>query len=726
MTKPDLDDISHLLESLNPAQRQAVCASQQNLLVLAGAGSGKTRVLIHRIAWLIQVEGCTSSSILAVTFTNKAANELKIRLQNLLSRSISGLWVGTFHSVAHRMLRLHYQEAKLPQAFQIIDHDDQYRLIRRVLQAMQLDEKKWSPKEAQWLINHWKDQGLRPDIIDTQGDLSQEKVRTIYHFYQQDCDKSGLVDFSEILLRCDELLHRHPALLEHYQQRFRHLLVDEFQDTNALQYNWLKRLAGRESKVFAVGDDDQSIYGWRGARLENIHRYQQEFTHSQLVRLEQNYRSTGVILAAANALIAHNQARLGKNLWTKGAKGLPIRLYNAFNEIDEARFVVERIQAWQEQSPQHRYQQCAVLYRSNALSRALEDALLQAQVPYRVYGGLRFYDRAEIKNALAYLRLIANRDDNSAFERVINFPPRGIGERTVESLRTTARQNDISLWQAALRTTELNARAKTTVGRFLALIEQLDCAHKNMALHELIAHLLKLSGLLEYYQTQKGEKDQMRVENLEELVTATLRFVSSEDENSPLIAFLSAIALDSGAEQAPAHQDCVQLMTLHSSKGLEFPLVFLCGMEEQLFPHNMALQDRQGLEEERRLCYVGMTRAMEQLVLTYAEVRHLHGSERYTQRSRFIDEMPAELVEEVRMRTQPLRNKVGLKQSVSVLPLSAKDQAFQIGQSVVHAKFGEGIILAHEGEGHAERVQVYFSQHGEKWLVLAYAKLSAL
>jgi len=722
------DDISNIIDPLNAAQREAVCAPEANLLVLAGAGSGKTRVLIHRIAYLVQVLQVPAHAIMAVTFTNKAATEMRGRLYKLLGSAGGRMWVGTFHGLSHRLLRLHWQDAGLSESFQILDSDDQLRSVKRVMKALQLDEKAWPPKQAQWYINQKKDQALRPDDIEPRGDKYELTMQLVYRHYQNLCEQNGMVDFAELLLRSYELWKHKPDILQHYQQRFTHLLVDEFQDTNHIQYLWLHILASKTGKIFAVGDDDQSIYGWRGAKLSNLQALQQEFSDTKLLRLEQNYRSTGTILAAANALISNNSQRLGKNLWTDGQEGNPIATYQAYNEYDEARFIAGRIQSWY--ADEQNYTDCAILYRSNAQSRVIEETLLQAQIPYRVYGGLRFFDRAEIKDALAYLRLLANTDDDTAFERVVNNPPRGIGERTVETIRQQARRLGISLWQASencLESKQLTNRAANALQRFLQLIQQLHQDTQHMALMELTEQVVAHSGLIEHFKNKKNERDKMRVENLEELVNATRQYHSPKDSANddkesltPLMAFLTDTALDSGEEQADGPQDAVQLMTLHSAKGLEFPLVFLCGMEEKLFPHGRALQEGDiGLEEERRLCYVGMTRAMQQLYISYAEVRRLHGSENYCRPSRFLNEIPIELTEDVRLQSVSSHNIYTPED-----PQPVANSSFNLGQVVNHPLFGDGVILDMEGTGATERVQVNFSE-GSKWLILTYANLQA-
>jgi DNA helicase-2/ATP-dependent DNA helicase PcrA len=721
-------DVSPILDALNEAQREAVTVPPGNILVLAGAGSGKTRVLTHRIAWLCQVERVSPFAILAVTFTNKAAGEMRSRVERLLGMPAGGMWVGTFHGIAHRLLRTHWREAGLPQTFQILDADDQLRLIRRVLKALDLDEARWPPKQAQWFINERKDEGLRPQHIDDGSDPVQRQLVRIYSAYEEACRRAGVVDFTELLLRTLELLRDDASLLNHYRERFRHLLVDEFQDTNTLQYAWLRLLAGERSPVFAVGDDDQSIYGWRGARIENIQHFEKDFAETQIIRLEQNYRSTGLILDAANALISNNRGRLGKRLWTAGRQGEPILLYTAFNEHDEARFVLDRVEDWLGQG--HRRSDIAILYRSNAQSRVFEENFIARGIPYRVYGGLRFFERQEIKDALAFLRLMQNRDDDASLERVVNRPPRGIGERTMVAVRQRAREDGSSLWKAAaalVREGALAARASNALQGFAGLIERMAEGADGLPLHEQVEHVIAASGLRDHYAKEGGERGQARVENLDELVSAARGFEFSPEEHGdmdPLSAFLAHAALESGEGQAEAWEDCVQLMTLHSAKGLEFPLVFLAGMEEGLFPHHMSLEDPTRLEEERRLCYVGVTRARERLVLSCAETRRLHGSDNFNVPSRFLAEVPAELMEEVRPRamiTRPVyaRSETPARHLQSHIGL-------QMGQRVAHAKFGEGIVLGMEGQGSHARVQVNFERHGAKWLVVQYANLQPL
>lgn len=725
------DDLSPLLNSLNDAQRQAVTAPLGRQLVLAGAGSGKTRVLVHRIAWLMQVERASLHSVLSVTFTNKAAAEMRHRIEHLMGISPQGMWVGTFHGLAHRLLRAHWQEAGLSQNFQILDSDDQQRLVKRVIRELGLDEQRWPARQAQWFINGQKDEGLRPQHIQPGGDLFLATMLKIYQAYEEACARAGVIDFSELLLRALDLWRNHDGLLAHYQRRFRHILVDEFQDTNAVQYAWLRLLAKGGDSLMVVGDDDQSIYGWRGAKIENIHQYSADFPDTQLIRLEQNYRSTGGILKAANALIANNQGRLGKELWTEGEDGEPIGLYAAFNEHDEARYVVENIERALKDGLSR--SEIAILYRSNAQSRVLEEALLRERIPYRIYGGQRFFERAEIKNAMAYLRLLDGRDNDAALERVINVPARGIGEKTVETLRDLARQRQISLWAAlheAVGAKHVSGRAAGALNGFVELIDTLALKVEDMPLHTMTQTVIEQSGLITYHKEEKGEKGQARVENLEELVSAARAFEHGEEDEglTPLQAFLSHASLEAGDTQAEAHEDSVQLMTLHSAKGLEFPLVFLVGMEEGLFPHKMSLEEPGRLEEERRLAYVGITRAMQRLVVTYAETRRLYGSETYNKVSRFIREIPPGLMQEVRLSNSVSRPLGGVTRGGSSMFAGAEvpDTGFSLGQRVQHALFGEGVILNFEGAGAQARVQVKFESEGSKWLMLAYAKLQAL
>ncbi|WP_456407336.1 DNA helicase II [Thiolapillus sp.] len=717
-------DVSSILDGLNTAQRDAVSAPPCSTLVLAGAGSGKTRVLVHRIAWLIQVEGVSPWGVLAVTFTNKAAKEMRHRIEELLGFPAGGMWVGTFHGLAHRLLRAHWEEAKLPKGFQILDSDDQLRTVKRVIRELNLDDAKWPPRQAQWFINEQKDEGRRPQNLEDGGDLWRRQMIRIYTAYRAACERAGAVDFAELLLRAHELWRDRPDVLQHYQERFQHVLVDEFQDTNSIQYAWLRLLAGDRDNLFVVGDDDQSIYGWRGARVENIQDFPRHFPNAQLVKLEQNYRSSGNILRGANAVITNNPERLGKELWTEDGDGEPIRIYAGFNEVDEARFVVDRIRAFIDDG--HLRAEAAILYRTSAQSRVFEEALLQAGIPYRVYGGLRFFERAEIKDALAYLRQLSNPHDDAAFERSVNQPPRGIGAKTLDAVRAHARDFNCSLWQASedlLRGGGMTPRASKALQGYLDLIHELRAATAALPLWEKTEHVIHHSRLPEHFKKSRDGKGQDRVENLEELVNATRQFQPAADEledMSELDAFLSHAALEAGDNQAEEYEDSVQLMTLHSAKGLEFPLVFLVGVEEGLFPHSMSAEDPARLEEERRLCYVGMTRAMEQLYLSYAENRRLHGKESYPLPSRFLREIPAEVTEEVRARpaiARPYNARGGS------LNDARESTGFDLGQRVSHPKFGEGIVLNAEGQGNSARVQVNFEAVGSKWLVVSYANL---
>ncbi len=721
---PDmLDDVSFILDELNPAQRNAVCAPNQPLLILAGAGSGKTRVLVHRIAWMIQAEGHSPYAILAVTFTNKAAQEMRGRVENLLELPAPNMWIGTFHGIAHRLLRTHFREANLPESFQILDSDDQLRLIKRVMREFKLDEKEWPPRQVQWFINQQKDNGKRAAAVKVGKDYFIKIMLKIYKEYERLCQQSGLVDFAELLLRALELWENHPTLLRHYRQRFAHVLVDEFQDTNRIQYAWIKMLTVTIGNITIVGDDDQSIYGWRGAQVGNIREFSRDYQDASVLRLEQNYRSTATILEAANAVITNNTDRMGKKLWTEGSEGEPIQIYAAFNEQEEARFISSQLKRYFEQGKS--WNDCAILYRSNAQSRVLEESLIIQQIPYRIYGGLRFFERAEIKDTLAYLRLLSSRTDDAAIERIINVPARGIGNKTIEILRSEARTYQLSLWQTIeklITSSTLNSRAKTMVGNFLDLINNMDTDSQNLSLQQKTKLVINQSGLLQHYMKEKGEKAETRRENLEELINATREFEEAEIDGdlSPLDAFLSHAALESGESQAEDHDAAVQMMTLHSAKGLEFPLVFIAGTEENLFPHIRSIEDPEKLEEERRLCYVGITRAMETLYLCWAEKRRLFGNEQYHKPSRFLREIPDQLKQEVRLNARVSRPVFhGLTNSKD------GEKQFNLGQLVIHPKFGEGIVLNYEGEGPQARIQVNFESVGSKWLVITYARLEA-
>lgn len=744
-----------LLKDLNPAQAEVVAAPRQDILVLAGAGSGKTRVLVQRIAWLVRHEGLSPHEILAVTFTNKAAKEMRLRLETELNMNLRSMWVGTFHGLAHRLLRTHWQEARLPQHFQILDSDDQLGLLKRLMKELNVDTEGTPPKQLQSFVNGHKEEGRRAAHVLARGKYEQQ-LQELYQSYEAICQRQGLVDFAELLLRSLEVMRDTPPLLKHYQQRFSHLLVDEFQDTNSLQYAWLKLLRGTNGCIMAVGDDDQSIYGWRGAKIENIHNFTKDFAGSQLFKLEQNYRSTSTILEAANALIKNNSERLGKALWTDDKSGDPIRVYAAFNEQDEARFIVDIIAKHVAEGGLR--SDCAVLYRSNAQSRSLEEAFLRQGMPYRVYGGHRFYERMEIKNALAYLKLMTNRQDDPAFERVINTPTRGIGSTTLERIRAYARDEGLGLWDASVEMVSkklLTGRAIICVQGFIELIERMDEESMPLSLRESVELTLELSELMDFHAKEKGERGLARVENLKELISAVhhyepiLTLEDNENEainlegRQALAVFLTEASLDAGDRQAEEDEDAAQLMTLHTAKGLEFPLVFLAGMEEGLFPHSMALESgEEGLEEERRLCYVGITRAMQSLYMTHAESRRIFGQEKYCRPSRFLTELPAELLNEVRLsasvsrpmhfannRPKPAGVRVGgagTGNPLSGASESAASANLRIGQRVEHKKFGIGVILHAEGEGDRTRLLINFERVGEKWLVLGFAPLTPL
>ena len=729
-------DVTSILEGLNDRQREAVTAPPGNLLVVAGAGSGKTRVLVHRIAWLVAAEGASPHGILAVTFTNKAAAEMRARAEALVRTPPGAMWVGTFHGIAHRLLRMHWRDAGLPENFQIIDADDQLRLVKRVLRSLDLDEQRWPARRAAGFINAQKEEGIRAQETLAE-DRTAETLQRIYHAYEALCRQGGVVDFAELLLRCHELWLEREDVLEHYRQRFGHLLVDEFQDTNTLQYASLRLLAGRDGHVMAVGDDDQSIYSWRGARMENVHRFPEHFRDARIIRLEQNYRSTGTILKAANGLIENNAGRLGKRLWTAAGQGELVSVYHGYNDADEARFVADTASAWIEGGGSA--SEIGVLYRSNAQSRALEEAFLRADIAYRIYGGLRFFERAEVKNALAYMRLMSSRHADVAFERAVNLPPRGIGAKTVGAVRTLARERGVSLWQAVkdgMASGAIKGRAATALGGFVALIDDMAAATERRSLHDVAQCCVEESGLLAHHAKEPGERGLARKENLEELVAACRRFEQDRmfpldprgaaedtddgDSASTLEDFLDQAALEAGEYQAESG-DAVQLMTLHSAKGLEFPLVFITGMEEGLFPNRMSAEEPGRMEEERRLAYVGITRAMRRLYLTRAESRWMHGTDACNPPSRFLQEIPMETLQEVRMGG-------ALKRPLQRNGAAADDgeEALRIGARVHHARFGEGVVLRCEGAGERARLQVNFATAGAKWLMLGYANLEML
>jgi len=684
-------------------------------LILAGAGSGKTRVLTTRIAWLIQTGQVSPGGLLAVTFTNKAAKEMLTRLGAMLPVSVRGMWIGTFHGLCNRFLRTHHREAGLPALFQILDSADQLSAIKRLMKAMNVDEEKFPPKQVQAYINGAKEEGLRADQMDAY-DRHSERLREIYAEYDAQCNREGVVDFAELLLRCYEVLSRDAALREHYQSRFKYILVDEFQDTNRLQYQWLKLLAGQVDKsrqpncIFAVGDDDQSIYAFRGARVGNMLEFEHDFAIQALIKLEQNYRSHSNILDAANAIITHNRSRLGKNLWTAAGAGEPVRVFEAYNDIEEAQFIVDEVKALHAEGQS--LADMALLYRSNAQSRVLEHALFSAGLPYRVYGGLRFFERAEIKHALAYLRLVANPDDDTALLRVINFPTRGIGARSLEQLQEAARAQGGSLWQAALA-------AGGKVATFVALVKVMQEGCHGLPLPEMIDVVTSQSGLRAHYQNEKEGEE--RLANLDELVNAAVAFIN-ENDGGELVDFLTFASLEAGEHQADPGRDALQLMTVHAAKGLEFHSVFIVGLEEGLFPHEQSMFEANGLEEERRLMYVAVTRARRRLYLSHAQSRMLHGQVRYGVASRFLDEIPDTLLKRLNAKPAP-RFAAEPVPSYNTPRSQAAQYPWKVGQAVRHQKFGQGVVVGYEGNANDLRVQVSFSSAGMKWLALEYARL---
>ena len=718
---------SPLLENLNPEQLAAVTLPHASALILAGAGSGKTRVLTTRIAWLLATGQASPLSVLAVTFTNKAAREMSTRLSILTPVNIRGMWIGTFHGLCNRMLRAHYREAGLPKLFQIMDMQDQLALIKRVYKAHNIDDERFPSRQLQALINGSKEEGLRPNQVEAFDEFSRRQVEH-YALYEQACQREGVVDFPELLLRTYELLSRNDSLREHYRRRFSHILVDEFQDTNALQYKWLKLLAGTHSAIFAVGDDDQSIYAFRGANVANMQHFERDFSTTgvpvKLIKLEQNYRSHGHILDAANALIKHNQGRLGKNLWTSDAHGEPVRAYAAPSDLDEAAFIVDVVKGLVEDNVSPA--EIAVLYRSNAQSRVVEHALFNAAMPYRVYGGMRFFERAEVKNALAYLRLIAAPDDDGAFLRVVNFPPRGIGARSLETLQERAQAQSASLWQVACAA-PVAGKAGTSLATFLTLVGAMRTATRDVGLDETVEHVVHASGLLRHYQAEKDGQD--RIDNLQELINAAQSFMREverelgENIDDPLTSFLSHAALEAGETQAAEGRPALQLMTVHSAKGLEFHTVFVTGLEEGLFPHENSLSEYDGIEEERRLAYVAITRARRRLYLTHAQSRMLHGQLRYNVASRFLDEVPAGMVQWLSPKRGDFAAEPEALAGRNAAERVRDGAGWRIGQSVKHSRFGLGIIIDAEGRGTDARVQVNFRDGGVKWLALEYAKL---
>lgn len=713
--------MSDLLNNLNQPQLQAVTLPSVHALILAGAGSGKTRVLTTRIAWLISTSQVGPHGVLAVTFTNKAAKEMTARLSSLVPINVRGMWIGTFHGLCNRLLRAHYREAGLPQTFQILDSADQLAMVKRLLKNLNIDDEKYPPRELCHFINAHKEQGVRAGQAEVYDNYTQKRVE-IYAEYEAQCNREGVVDFAELLLRCYELLQRNEPLRAHYQQRFRHILVDEFQDTNVLQYAWLKLLAGGGASVFAVGDDDQSIYRFRGAEVGNMRDFEREYAGPNIIRLEQNYRSQGNILAAANAIIKNNRERLGKNLWTDAGEGEPIRAFEAYSDLDEARFVVEEVRELVRDgvSPT----QIALLYRSNAQSRVLENELFTKNVPYKVYGGLRFFERQEIKHALAYLRLLGNPDDDTAFLRVVNFPTRGIGARSLENLQATAHQMNSSLYNAAA---SLTGKAGQTVGAFIRLIEALRTETEGLPLPEMVEHVIEKSGLAQHYRTEKEGQD--RLENLDELINAAATFVDDEGaigEGGALVSFLTLASLEAGEHQAGEGQEAVQLMSVHAAKGLEFDVVFITGLEQGLFPHeNSVNEGKDGLEEERRLMYVAVTRARQRLYVSCAQTRMLHGQTRYCVPSSFLDEIPESLMRKLNKKAEPASSVPAYGSFGGGYAEPASATGLRVGQTVEHAKFGVGVIVSTEGRGADARVQVNFGgAAGMKWLSLEYAKLT--
>lgn len=731
----------NVLVDLNDIQQKAVTHFDGNLLVLAGAGSGKTRVLVHRIAWLLS-QDIHLHNILAVTFTNKAAKEMRSRLEGMLGFSMATMWIGTFHGLAHKLLRIHWKEAGLDENFQIIDSEDQNRLLKRIHKALNLDKDRYPVKQSQIFINSNKERGVRADKASADN-FEQQVLVKVYQAYEKACINSGLVDFSELLLRSYELWQNNKQIREEYKERFKHILVDEFQDTNAIQYAWIKSISNFDSGLTVVGDDDQSIYSWRGADSGNMKRLSEDYSNVNVVRLEQNYRSTSTILKAANAVIANNSNRMGKNLWTDSGDGEAIVLYNAFNEIDEARYISDKINDWCREGGS--LNDVAILYRSNAQSRAIEEQLLRAGISYRVYGGMRFFERAEIKDVLSYLRLLVNRHDDAAFERVVNLPSRGVGEASLIFLRNYARLNDCSMWQAVqdvIATKQLSSRAENALNGFVRLINAAADQINNLELADLVEYVINISRIREHYsKPQYAEYKQSRLENLDELISAAGQFASTivEEEQTLLGVFLSHVALESGDKQDRESYDNVQLMTLHSAKGLEFPLVFLCGLEEGLFPHIMSMGSQEELEEERRLCYVGMTRAKKKLYLSSAESRQLHGSTSMRRSSRFLREIPTELIEsnsmvnsvspafseDISQVSQVWNNKSrGKSRSVTAsFKKEQEEQGFSLGQNVYHKEFGDGVITNFEGHGEWVLVRINFKRHGSKLLSLQHAQI---
>ena len=723
-------DVSHILDNLNDDQRNAVTSEKQHLLVLAGAGSGKTRVLVHKVAWEVEALGKNPSSIMAVTFTNKAANEMRSRIETLLQSQIFDSWVGTFHGLSHKLLKRFHKEADLSSGFTILDSDDQLRIIKRISKEFNLDEATWPARQSQWQINSWKDEGIRSSKVNEDGDFYTETVNKIYKEYEETCNRDDLVDFGELILKSYEVIKKSPSVKMFFESRFESILIDEFQDTNTIQYKWLQEIASAKTKITAVGDDDQSIYGWRGAKVEHVNSFTEDYNNTEVIRLEQNYRSTSVILNAANSLIDNNKDRLGKNLWTEKVEGENIILYQAYNEQDEARYVADVLKDWMHKGGA--YEETAILYRSNAQSRAIEEALLRISIPYRIYGGLRFYERLEIKNAIAYLKVIFNNSDNPSFERSVSNPTRGVGEKTLNKIRQTSKKHNISYIKASAKLIDegsISGRGGAGLKDYLEFVAGCKNFIEENTLSELMELIIKETGLYAYHGKEAGEKGKTRTENLEELITATKNFeqsIKEEITNSQIAErYLDIISLDSGDRQASEHDDAAQLMTMHSAKGLEFKLVILTGLEESLFPHGRSMESSSQLEEERRLCYVAITRAMEKLYITHAESRRLHGTDTFNPPSRFLKEIPKDLIDEIRPRAQtniPYNRKDFNETKIEF----EIDIGISLGQKVRHKKFGEGIVLNYEGSGESARVQVNFEDSGTKWLVMSYANLEKM
>ena len=714
-------------DGLNEKQQQSVTLSEDiNALILAGAGSGKTRVLTHRIHYLVSEKNHHPDDILAVTFTNKAANEMKERLSDLLRRPIGRMWVGTFHSLAHRLLRTHPAEANLSPTFQILDAQDQFRIIKRLMKENAVDEKKLKIKEVQWFINKNKDNGISPQDIDVGYDYAKKQKVKVFDLYENFVQTNDLVDFAGLLVKSYELLKNNQPLLDYYQKKFCHILVDEFQDTNTIQYQFIKILHNQDNHVFCVGDDDQSIYGWRGAKIENIQKIEDDFKPIQVIKLEQNYRSTGNILSASNALIAKNKNRLEKSLWTDSGDGDLINVFNARNEREEAQYVVSEIQTQFNQG--RNLDECAILYRSNAQSRVFEESLIKFNLNYRIYGGLRFFERAEIRQAMSYVRLIENTSDNLAFERVVNFPTRGIGLSTIEKIRARAIESHTDLFQSSIAIAEsLPARASNALQGFIQLIESINDSTKNLTLSEKVDSILLQSGLMAHYANDKTDKAGSKLENLKELVSAATEYIHEEEEMTETEGFIALATLDSSGESNQSNQNYVQLMTVHSAKGLEFPVVFLVGLEEDLFPSRQRVNQPSNIDEERRLCYVGMTRAMQSLTLSHATSRNLYGETIYSRNSVFLDEIPSSFLNHIKNESdgnfyQEYKKSTNEGKSMA----STSDSIYSIGQAVKHAKFGMGTVVNYEGSGDSMRVQINFQKAGTKWLITSYAKLETV